>query len=98
MAYKATLLRKYFDNLYSPTHPLNADLAIDLLENSIKFFSPHYEISLIGGSLGGYYSIYLANKYNIKVALINPAIKPYTLVSFLGKNKHLYDGSMFTLN
>ena len=31
-------------------------------------------MSLIGSSLGGYYAIYLAEKYQLKAVLINPAV------------------------
>lgn len=35
---------------------------------------------LIGSSLGGYFSTYLAHKYQLSAALINPAVKPYQLM------------------
>jgi predicted esterase YcpF (UPF0227 family) len=48
-----------------------------MLENSIKLMKPHYDINLVGSSLGGFYSLYLSNKYNLKAILINPSITPH---------------------
>jgi predicted esterase YcpF (UPF0227 family) len=52
-------------------------------------------VGLVGSSLGGYYSIYLANKYNLKAVLINPAIYPYKTLDKIGMATNYYDGSSF---
>ena len=86
LANKAKLLQEGFENVYSPSLPVSADLAIHLLENTIKFMKPFYNITLVGSSLGGYYSIYLANKHNLKAVLVNPSIYPYdTLRKCIGE-------------
>ena len=55
------------------------------------------DLAIIGSSLGGYYTIYLANKYNLKAVLINPSIHPYiTLKKVLGDAPSFYDESSFT--
>lgn len=55
-------------------------------------------VALIGSSLGGYYAIYFAEKYGLKAALINPAVKPYDLLTdYLGENRNLYSGEQYTL-
>lgn len=36
---------------------------------------------IMGSSLGGYFSTYLAEKYKAQAVLINPAVKPYELLS-----------------
>ncbi|PCH63106.1 MAG: esterase [SAR86 cluster bacterium] len=36
-----------------------------------------HNIVLIGSSLGGYYAGYLAERYKLLAALINPAVRPY---------------------
>jgi predicted esterase YcpF (UPF0227 family) len=45
----------------------------------------------VGSSLGGYYANYLAEKYNSKAVMINPAIRPYRLLSgYLGDQTNPY--------
>ncbi|MGB0938430.1 MAG: YqiA/YcfP family alpha/beta fold hydrolase [Colwellia sp.] len=52
--------------------------------------------SLIGSSLGGYFSDYLAQKYNLKAVLINPAVKPYELLQgYLGEQVNPYTKERF---
>ncbi|MBB5017120.1 hypothetical protein HNQ59_000382 [Chitinivorax tropicus] len=53
---------------------------------------------LIGSSLGGYYALYLARKFECRAVLVNPAIKPYQdLQRFLGPQVSPYTGEAFTL-
>jgi len=55
----------------------------------------------IGSSLGGYLSLYFQHQLaqmdrNVKVALINPAIKPYELlIDYLGDNQNPYTGERY---
>ena len=91
---KASLFRKYYkDNnkkFLAPSLSFIPDLTIQTLEEIIENFDK--DISLIGSSLGGYYSIYLANKYNLKAVLINPSTKPWeSLKKVLGKAYSYYD-------
>ncbi len=39
------------------------------------------DVALIGSSLGGFYSTFLAEKYNLKAVLINPAVEPHRLMT-----------------
>lgn len=55
---------------------MSADLSIDTLENLLKLLLPYCDIFLIGISLGGFYSTYLSEKYNLKAVVINPLIYP----------------------
>jgi uncharacterized protein len=56
-------------------------------------------VHLIGSSLGGFYAKYLAQKYDINVVLINPAINAdKTLVKFIGESPNFYDNSHFEWN
>jgi len=90
---KAKLLKKYFGdtNIFIPSLPYIPNLAIDTLEQIIKIFP---NIQIIGSSLGGYYANYLANKYNLKAVLINPAMNPdVTLKKAVPLGISYYDNS-----
>ena len=97
---KALIFREYFENLgikfIAPTLSYIPDLALLTLEDIIKNCD---NVKLIGSSLGGFYSIYLADKYNLKATLINPAINPdITLKRTIPKALNYYDLSYFEWN
>jgi len=52
---------------------------------------------LVGSSLGGYYATWLAEKYNCRAALVNPAVSPVKTLGeeFLGPQKNLYTGEEY---
>jgi len=53
---------------------------------------------LIGSSLGGYYATYLQEKLGGRAALINPAVKPYELLTdYLGENTNYYSDETFVV-
>ena len=98
---KAGLFREHFKGLdrtlVAPSLSYIPELAIDTLEQLID--SSMDEVTLIGSSLGGYYAIYLAEKYGLKAVLINPAVdSARTLKRALdmgGRATNYYDGSEF---
>lgn len=94
---KASLIREYFeDEVIAPSLSYVPNLAIDTLEQLIEMLLEKGEnVGLVGSSLGGYYSIYLANKYNLKAVLINPAIYPYKTLDKIGMARNYYDLSTF---
>ena len=49
---------------------------------------------LVGSSLGGYYATWLAEKFDCRAALVNPAVSPVKNLgeAFLGRQKNLYTG------
>lgn len=96
---KSSLFREYFKKsnrtFISPSLSYIPDLAIQTLEELIESYNE--EIVLMGSSLGGYYAIYLAHKYNLKAVLINPSVYPYkSLKKVLGSAPSYYDDSSFT--
>tara|TARA_B100000989_G_scaffold97897_1_gene71353 strand:- start:994 stop:1569 length:576 start_codon:yes stop_codon:yes gene_type:complete len=61
--------------------------AINQLSEIIKTEKKNREVFLIGSSLGGYFSVYLSEKYNLKAAMINPAVWAYKIFkNNMGKN------------
>ncbi|MCH2158846.1 MAG: esterase [Oleiphilaceae bacterium] len=73
-----------------PALPAEPSKAIDLLENKLQV--AEYS-GLIGSSLGGFYSLYLHVNYALPAVLINPAVRPYELLSdYIGINKNTYTG------
>ncbi|MEN8718246.1 MAG: YqiA/YcfP family alpha/beta fold hydrolase, partial [Sulfurovum sp.] len=70
--------------------------AIDTIEQIIELLlSKDETVGIVGSSLGGYYAIYLANKFNLKAVLLNPAIYPYKTLEKIGNAMNYYDGSSF---
>lgn len=94
---KANAFRNYFQDkgeaFIAPSLSYVPDLAIQTLEELIESYD---DVRLIGSSLGGFYTLYLAQKYELKAVLINPSIYPYiTLKKVLGKAPSFYDESYF---
>jgi len=100
---KITKLREYYEQkgiaLIAPSLSYVPELAINTLEQLIKNCK---NPKLIGSSLGGFYAIYLANKYNLKAVLINPAVKATkTLHKYIKQEEmatNYYDLSKFEFN
>ena len=93
---KAEQTRQYFHenfpevNFICPqlaTSPNEAILQLEQIIESAKGAIWYF----IGSSLGGYFSSYLANKYQCPAVLINPAIKPFDLLKdYIGEQKNPY--------
>ena len=100
---KARKFRDYFKQynipIIAPSLSYVPQLAISTLEQLIESYE---DVSLIGSSLGGYYSIYLAEKYYLNALLINPAVRSAKTLKRLVNKKGLvcnyYDGSYFEWN
>jgi len=103
MGGKAQIFREHFRkkgiDFIAPSLSYVPELAVGTLEELINSCS---NPKLMGSSLGGFYSIYLANKYNLKAILINPAIKATkTLQRYVKDGKmalNYYDLSKFEWN
>lgn len=99
---KARAAKKMFGeaDLLAPSLSYVPDLAVATLSELIELLQRQGEpVSLIGSSLGGYYAIYLAEKYNLKAVLINPSVHPYqTLEKSIGRALNFFDLSRFEWN
>jgi len=102
---KAQKFLEYFEEeLITPTLSTIPNLAIATIEQLIEAFQQRGEkVSLVGSSLGGFYALYLANKYDIKAVLINPAVSPWLTLEEYRKDaddfaRSFYDGSRFEFN
>jgi len=81
-----------------PTLPHRPAAAIALLSDLISTL-PRAQVKLIGSSLGGFYATWLADRFDVKAALINPAVHVQNgLKSVLGplKNYHTGEEYLFT--
>ena len=99
---KANQTKEYFQDkevVLSPSLPYVPHLAIKTLEEIIDYALTKESVHLIGSSLGGFYAIYLANKYNLKAVLVNPAVyADKRLREVEGMATNYYDLSKFEWN
>lgn len=102
-SWKAQAMQQAFQplaphRLLVPALPFSPADAIALLESQIEplLAQTQLQVDLIGSSLGGYYAIYLAERYNLNAVLINPAIRPFDLLeNYLGENHNYHTGETF---
>ena len=88
---KSKILKQLNFPVLSPNLPPSPKNAINMLDSII---TP--DTVLVGSSLGGYYVIYLAEKYFLKAVLINPSLKPYkTLKKYTGLQYRFCDKKPF---
>ena len=53
-------------------------------------------LTLVGSSLGGFYATFLAEKFDLRAALINPAVvAPISLSRYIGVQTNFYTGERF---
>ncbi|MGE4510993.1 MAG: YqiA/YcfP family alpha/beta fold hydrolase [Sulfurimonadaceae bacterium] len=101
---KAKQFRSFFKeqkiNFIAPSLSYIPLLAIKTLEELIEsYLFLGEKVVLIGSSMGGYFSVFLACKYHLKAVLINPAVQPYeTLKRAIDEGVNYYDGSRFEWN
>ena len=95
-SHKAQLLKRFLeecgmgDQYRCPELPHLPRRAIAVIEAEIAKH-PRASITLIGSSLGGFYSTYLAERYDLPSVLINPAVHPHQgLRAYLGTQRNLF--------
>ena len=92
---KAQLLKRFLQQrglgaqCCCPELPHLPRRAIAVIEAEIARHA-HASITLIGSSLGGFYSTYLAERHDLRAVLINPAVYPHEgLRTYLGVQRNL---------
>ncbi len=96
-SYKARVLKERFkdEGFISPSLSYVPKLALKTLEEIIESYQKYEDIYLMGSSLGGFYCLYLADKYNLPAVLINPAVNPWETLKEFGLKNNYYDNSKF---
>lgn len=100
---KAQLCKKYLDDkgigdkILIPDLPLSTDKVVSLIE---KLISENEIIGFIGSSMGGFYSCYFANKYNMKGVYINPVVDDHlaSMLNIVGSYKNFNNGKKDTFS
>lgn len=97
---KAAAFREHYNSInrsfIAPSLSHIPDLAVSTIEELINSYKGR--VNLIGSSLGGYYALYLADKYELKAVVLNPAVNPVeTVKDILKKDPRYYDTYSFVL-
>lgn len=104
---KAQLTKRYFERncsdlqLLIPRLSVEPLRAIELIKELVDTVSVENLQGFIGSSLGGYYGLnslarYIDNNPALKLVLINPALRPFELLSdYLGENTNYYTGETY---
>jgi hypothetical protein len=72
--------------------------ALQSVQRLIESRLDEADITLIGSSLGGYYATCLAERYDLRAVLVNPAVYPYRLLKdYLGVNRNYYNGAEYEI-
>ncbi|MFO1380531.1 MAG: YqiA/YcfP family alpha/beta fold hydrolase [Chitinivorax sp.] len=102
-SHKATLLHDYLDRLgrggewLCPAIPPYPAEAAALLNDFLAPFAGD-RLCLVGSSLGGYYALWLAERFGCRAVLVNPAIRPYELLQqYRGEQLNPHTGQRFSL-
>ena len=76
-----------------PQLPASPRAAIAL---ATELIARHGITTVVGSSLGGYYATWLAEKFDLKAVLVNPAVVAHlALKNFVGPQRWLYTGESF---
>ncbi|WP_457607278.1 YqiA/YcfP family alpha/beta fold hydrolase [Nitratifractor sp.] len=80
---KARLVREHWGKeALAPSLSFIPDLAVDTLEQIVEHSLDRGEaVGLIGSSLGGFYALWLSERYRTPAVLVNPAVRPWETLS-----------------
>ena len=78
-----------------PGLPYDPQRAITILQDAIEQCLPE-KVGLVGSSMGGFYGTHMAEKYDLPLVLVNPAVRPFELLKdYLGENENIYTGEKY---
>jgi len=104
LSYKAQIMVKYCQKYRPDIRVIVPQLscfpkdAADQIRELISSYLPDYRIGLIGSSLGGFFSIWANSQFHCRVVIVNPAVKPYELLTeYLGEQKNPYTKEHYVL-
>jgi len=85
LSFKAQQIKEYCAQLHPPMDfacPAlpTAPAQVMTILNKVVEDNQDQTIGMIGSSMGGYYATYLSQRYQLPAVLINPAVRPYTLM------------------
>ena len=99
---KTTIFTNYVNQhhakveVVAPQLPCKPHQVLAMLNELVE---KHHFDGVIGSSLGGYLATYLHNRLSIPAVVINPAVKPFELLSdYLGEQTHPITGEQYTLD
>src|SRR5688572_25189426 len=101
LSFKAGLLRRRMTELRRGCEIATPELShrpIEAMRELESLVAAHPDSALIGSSLGGYYATWLAEKYELRAVLVNPAMRPYELLAkYVGWQTNLYTNARYEL-
>ena len=101
---KATRLSEYVAALPDATRPRlhvpeltdRPSVAIAAVAQWVERHADAAMLTFVGSSLGGYYATHLAERFDARAVMINPAVRPYDdLQQWRGVQTNLYTGAAF---
>ena len=99
-SWKAQALARHIDSHALPIDyrvprlPIAPDRVIAQLSGEIAALAGR-EITLLGSSMGGFYAACLAERFDLRAVLINPAVHPHELLrDYLGENRNYHDDAV----
>lgn len=85
-------------NVHTPQLAGNIQQAVKQVDTLVRSL-PKGNLRFIGSSMGGYLSTYVCEKYGGKAVLINPAVRPFDLLSgYIGLHINPYTGEKFSIH
>ncbi|MDG4812808.1 YqiA/YcfP family alpha/beta fold hydrolase [Hydrogenovibrio sp. 3SP14C1] len=110
-SYKGQWVKAHFKEVgtevLTPTYPIDSpNHSIEVIESAIKeSILPIIEQDssqawcIFGSSMGGFYAQYLAQKYQVPLVMINPALDPIPLLeAYFGNHVNAATGEPFTID